>query len=217
MRFPSWLTPLLATLCCVCIASCAFSLEPTRRETVLIWDDGSMDDLSDYWLGYDFSRAAVMYELPQWATCISAVQAYMRCDCYWGGTRADGDAYVYVWAPDEPGSNRPGPVVHGSHHSLQDTVWSWVTFELSPPAGIDHPHFNGERRFFVGIGWHFYASTGLAFDATSPPSGMSWLTTQWSPNWGSVQLDAMLRAVVSDEYINPVAPASWTRVKALFR
>ena len=216
MRFRLLVCMVLAAVSLGCIVAGAHGFEPTRKETVLIWDDGSMDDPSDYWLGYDFDRVAVMFEMPEWATSVSAVQAYMRCDCQWGGTRADGDAYVYVWAPDEPGSNRPGPVVHGSHHALADTVWSWFTFPLSPPAGIDHPHFHGERRFFVGISWGLYASTGLAFDATAPCSGASWLMTQWNPDWQNTQVDAMVRAVVSDEHVNPVSPTSWTRVKAFF-
>jgi hypothetical protein len=215
MRYASWVSTVAVTLCCLCIVSAACGFEPARRETLLKWDDGSMDSPTDYWIGYDLDGAAVMYDLPEWATCITAVQGYMRCDCDWDGTRADGDAYVYVWAPDEPATNGPGPMVHWSHHALHDTVWSWVTFPFSPPVGIQDPDFHGEGLVFVGISWD--PSTGLAFDATQPWSGSSWLRVQSSIDWRSTDVNAMVRAVVSDEYVNPVTPTSWARVKALFR
>jgi len=203
-------------LACLCSPSFASQFEHARRETVLQWDDGVMDDPEDYWLGWWDDQVAVMVELPEWATCITAVQAYLRCEY---DIPAGCDLNLRVWAPDEPGNDAPGPVLSYSTHVIHGTTWSWVTLPLPSPVGIGDSHFHGEQRAFVGFKWGTDSQMGLGVDATPPCADATWhCNVFWGTPWHRLQdSDAMVRAIVSDEYINPVESVTWTRVKALFR
>jgi hypothetical protein len=212
MRQAAVLVLAMLIIACLPPQGSSQELRPTRRETILQWDDGVMDDPSDYFLGMWNDDVAVMYELPEWATCIEAVQAYVRCKYPIPTT---GEFFVRVYAPDGPGGHVPGRHVGGSsEHSLSDTTWSWVTVTLPDPVGIGHSHFYGEQFAFVGFTWGTDSNLCLGKDVTPPSAGMSRYRS-WANIWHDVD-DAMVRAVVSDAYVCPVETTSWSRVKALF-
>ena len=211
------LTIVVAALTCFCGSGAASQFQFARRETVLKWDDGVMDAPEDCHLGTFHDEVAVMFDLPEWATCITAVQAYLRCEYV---VPAGCDLDLRVWAPGELGGDLPGQIVGGySNHVIHDTTWSWVTLPLPFPIGIGDSHFHGERRAFVGFRWGTDSQMCLGLDMTPPCADATRLCNwHWGTPWGRVQdADAMVRAVVSDEYVNPVEPSTWTRVKAQFR
>ena len=217
MRRVALLITVVAMLAFTCCLSVASQFEHARRETVLQWDDGVMDHPEDHHLGWWQDEMAVMFDLPEWATCVTGVQAYLRCEFDFP---AGCDFGVGVLAPDVPGGDMPGANVGGfTGHVVHDTVWSWVAIPLSSPVGIGDSHFHGERRAFVSLEWGTDSQMSLGFDVTPPiDDATRYRNYSWGTPWHVIQdRDAMLRAVVSDEYVVPAEPGTWTRVKALFR
>jgi hypothetical protein len=217
----------IAGLCVlsVLLSSAALAEEPfarTFKETVLYWDDGDYDYVSNVITGEPGDRVAVMFQAPQWANYVTHVQYFVANDNVmhpvnpmWWTTKP---FLVTLWAPSADGDPHPGELA--MEQTETDSMYaedSWFEFELSVPLSISDAVEFPNRTFFAGLQWLHHHNPLVTFDQSNPQELMGWVaeTDEWLR---FQQGDVMIRAVVSDSLESSSVEAStWGRVKSAYR
>jgi hypothetical protein len=196
---------LLSSLACPVSHAAEFA----RRDTVLVWDDGSVDD----WMtGTPWNMMAIRFQAPDWATHVTEIQFYVRHS----GSSGSSQFHARVWARTHMTSGSPGdPVSDPVLVSVSDSSWHWVSVSLPAPVSIEDPLQFPDRWFYAGLEWLDYEETDVGLDLTEPCGGMTWYFMP-PDAWIPIDGDAMIRTVVSDDSGSAVHDRSWSRIKSLF-
>mgnify|MGYP006279499197 CR=1 FL=1 len=187
------------------------SAVPTRRDTVLAWDDGTAEESLVYLMGGG-SDVVVEFWPPEWAHSITALQFYIL-----SGEEDGRAARAGVWAPSGAAGGpwyTVGPCPQFEAEA-SDSGWKEVAFTV--PLNLEDGDVFPGRTFYAGLYWLSSNHSWVGLDLSEPESYATFVRPTGSPGWWRMSHNAMIRAVVSNEYVSPVEPSSWTRVKALFR
>ena len=190
------------------------SVEPcsaSRRDTVLAWDDGNYGSIYDGVTHQAGMALAVMFQAPPWANYITEIQFFIMVD----GTADPTEAlWADVWKPG-PDMLPEYPIVGWQFVAGGYPKDAWLEVTLPQPVDIADPAEFPDRIFFVGLIWGHMFNPIIGIDLDPPIDCHSY--REWPPGWELlVEGDAMVRAVVA-ESTTPVEPASWTKIKSLWR
>ena len=188
--------------------------QTSRTEAVLSWDDGVLDSPYHTVTGHPGQAIAVGFQAPEWACWLTGIHYYIADDFSPAPTES---FMAYVWKPAPGTPTLPGEfAIAGvtSGDGYPENAW----LEVSLPVAVDLTDASAfpDRVFFVGLEWVNRLQPLLGEDHSDPVDHMSWRF-----DWVVWELredgDTMIRAVVSDSWVSPVDPETWSRVKALFR
>ena len=194
----------------LCVVSA--SAESSRRDSTLLWDDGVVD----YWqdgMSYYYTKIAVRFVAPEWAAHVTEVQLYLRGHDG-GGTSSFA---VRLWERSDVALGDPeDPLCDPVLAAVTGSAGQWVSVVLPVPVSIENCIQFDAGVFYAGLEWLEVGAPDVGIDLSEPWDGATWFFN-YPTEWFHIQGDALIRAVVTDEYASPVESTSWARIKAMMR
>ena len=221
MRTLAPATMALILMLCFSTVMLAAPADGGRLEEVLSWDDGTYSDSLDVVTASPGCRVAVMFQAPEWATCVTGVHYYIMDDGMQNPNGPDlpsTSAFLaYVWRPEVGVHTHPGEAAMvGMDSGELYPEDEWLELTLPQPVSIEDSELFPDGVFFVGLEWLYRRNPHIGYDDTEPIEGFGWLYdwVSWAP---VTDVDVMIRAVISDGAASPVSENTWAVIKACYR
>ena len=178
--------------------------EVEGKEEELSHDDGHYEQWDHVVEGRPGQKIAVRFQAPTWANYVTKIIYYIANDQVDNPINPDDPSTMpfeaWIWRVTVPDS-LPGPAGNDGYmpftepYMYPEDEWVAVTF----PNAIDindNSHYP-DKKFFVGLEWHYRMNPYIYEDASEP---LAFKSFRW--NWSEWELrderDTMIRAVVSD-------------------